>query len=333
MTMHDEYRLSRRGLLRGTTAAAAGALGMSALPAFAKGPMQTDQVPTFYRFKLGTAEATIISDGVLPLGDPHAAFTGASPAEMDKMLTDNFRSTTTEPLQQNTLVLNTGDQLIIFDNGMGISKMFGDATGKLLVTLKQAGIDPKDVDALVMTHSHIDHCGGIMAADGTPNFPNAQLYINEEDYNYWTDEAKVGPKLKAFYEQTKHNLVPNKDRIHWVKDGAEILPGVHAILAPGHTVGHTMYMIQSGNDQLCYIGDLSHDPVLLMQKPLMEFAYDTDSKLSAQTRVKMLTMLAANRTMILAYHYAWPGIGHVAQDGDGFRYFPAAPNTMVVAPM
>ena len=331
MNIRSGNNFSRRGLLRaGSMAAVAGVVGM---PAFAKAPMLDTQVPTFYRFKLGSAEATIVSDGVLPLGDPHAAFLGPTPAELDKMLAANFLPTSSAPLEQNTLVLNTGDRIIIFDNGMGLSRLFGDTTGKLLVTLKQAGIDPKDVDALVMTHAHIDHCGGIAAADGSLNFPNAQLYITESDYNYWTDEQKVGPNLKAFYEQTKHNLVPNKERITWVKDGQEILPGVHAIHAPGHTVGHTMYMINVGNDQLCYIGDLAHHPVLLLEKPLTEFAYDTDPKQSAQTRVKMLNMLAANKTMILAYHFAWPGIGHVAKDGDGFRYFPAGTTQMQVAPL
>lgn len=91
---------------------------------------------------------------------------------------------------------------------------------------------------------------------------------------------------------------------------------------PGHTVGHTIFMISSGGKQMCYIGDLTHHPVLLMKKPLTEFAYDTDPKQAAQTRVKMLTMLAENRIPVLAYHFAWPGVGHVAKDRDGFRYFP-----------
>jgi len=330
MPLLHRPQISRRALLGASSLAALA--GLPAFPALAKGPMHPDQAPTFYRFKIGTAEATIISDGVLPLGDPHVAFLGPTASEIDTMLTANFLPTQSAPLQQNTLVLNTGERIIIFDNGMGISKLFGDTTGKLLITLKQAGIDPKDVDALVMTHAHIDHCGGIAAADGTLNFPNARLYITESDYDYWTDEQKVGPKLKAFYDQTKHNLVPNKERITWVKDGQEILPGIHAIHAPGHTVGHTIYMINIGNDQLCYIGDLTHHPVLLLEKPLTEFAYDTDPKQSAQTRVKMLNMLAANKTMILAYHFPWPGLGHVAKDGEGFRYFPAGMNIMQVAP-
>ena len=94
------------------------------------------------------------------------------------------------------------------------------------------------------------------------------------------------------------------------------------MLAPGHTVGHTIFMIDSGGKQLSYVGDLAHHPVLLLQKPLTEFKYDTDPKQSAQSRVKMLSMLADNKIPLLAYHFAWPGIGHVAKQADGFRFYP-----------
>jgi glyoxylase-like metal-dependent hydrolase (beta-lactamase superfamily II) len=334
--MHMKKRggLSRRSVLSlGTAAGISGIVGLPTPFALAKGPFLNTQVPTFFRFKLGDAEATIISDGVLPLGDPHAAFLGISGPDLDTMLTNNFLPIGAATLEQNTLVLNTGDKIIVFDNGMGISKAFGDTTGKLMVTLKQAGIDPKDVDALVMTHAHIDHCGGIIAPDGRPNFPNAQLYISEADFTYWTDEAKVGPNLKIFYEQAVRNLVPVKDRITFVKDGQEFLPGIHAMFTPGHTVGHTIYMIQSGKEQLCYIGDISHHPVLLIEKPRLEFAYDTDPKQAANTRVRVLDMLATKRTRILGYHFPWPGIGHIGKYGDGFRYFPTPIHTMDVAPI
>src|SRR5271165_5389642 len=123
MTILDSYRMSRRGLLRGGSAAAAAvSLGLTSVPALAKGPMQTDQAPTYYRFKLGNAEATIVSDGRLPLGDPHTVFLGPSANELDAMLTNNFLPTKSTPVEQNTLVLNTGDRIIIFDNGMGISR-------------------------------------------------------------------------------------------------------------------------------------------------------------------------------------------------------------------
>jgi glyoxylase-like metal-dependent hydrolase (beta-lactamase superfamily II) len=316
--MIERSTLSRRLFLGGTSVVA----GAGFNTGFAKAPILNAQAPYFYRFKIGTAEATIISDGVLPLGDPLTSFLGPPKEEISRMLTDNFLPTDNAVLEQNILVLNTGDRVVLFDTGMGISTLFGPTPGKLVSTLKASGIDPADVDAVVMSHAHIDHCGGLMSAGNTRNFPNAQYYITQSDYEYWTDPEKVGPSLKPFLEQAQRNLTPNRDRIIFIKDGQEFLPGITAIAAPGHTVGHTIFMINAGGKSLCYIGDLTHHPVLLMEKPLTEFAYDTDSKLSAQTRVRMLNMLAANKIPVLAYHFAWPGVGHVAKQGDGFRYYP-----------
>jgi glyoxylase-like metal-dependent hydrolase (beta-lactamase superfamily II) len=316
--------LSRRTLLAGGSALGAAALS-DAVPgnlAWAKAPMANTQAPYFYRFKLGNFEGTIASDGILPLGKPDENFVGLSKQEMDKQLTDNFLPLENAVLEQNALVINAGDRLVLFDTGMGSLSIFGPTTGKLLNSLKQAGIDPKDIDAVVMSHAHIDHLGGNVADDGKPNFPNAQFYITQADHDFWTDESKVPKEFKVFWETATKNLKPVRDRIHFFKDGEQILPGVTAIYATGHTVGHTVFMIESAGKQLCYIGDLAHHPVLLLEKPLTEFKYDTDPKQSAQSRVKILTMLAEKRIPLLAYHFAWPGIGHVAKQGDGFRYVP-----------
>ena len=273
----------------------------------------------------------MVSDGPLLLGKPGDAFLGLSKTEIDRQLTDNFLPTDNVVLEQNILVITINGKTALFDTGMGSVTPFGPTTGQLMKTLKAAGIDPAGVDALVLSHAHIDHCGGIMSDAGKRNFPNAQVYIAQADYDYWTNESIVGPKLKTFYDQARKNLTPNRDRIHFFKDHEEFLPGITAIYTPGHTVGHTVFMIASAGKSLCYIGDLTHHPVLLMEKPLTEFAYDTDPKQSAQSRVRMLTMLAANRIPVLAYHFAWPGLGSVVKFGDGFKYLPA-PMVMMTMP-
>ena len=170
--------MSRRQAMLGA-AAVAGAAALSGLPSsrsLARAPFAATQAPYFYRFTHGKMQATVVSDGILPLGDPSGTFLGTSKEEIGKMLTDNFLSTTNVVLEQNILVLNTGDKLVLFDTGMGSSQMFGPTPGKMLANLKAAGIDPKDVDAIVATHAHCDHVWGIMGDDGKPNFPNAQIY-------------------------------------------------------------------------------------------------------------------------------------------------------------
>lgn len=317
-----DTRPTRRHALLGAALGAGSLALLRPLDALAKAPLVGKPAPYFYRFRFGDGEATIVSDGTLPLGDPNTNFTGLSGDEMKRQLTDNFLPTANAVLEQNILILNTGDRMVLFDTGMGDLTTFGPTTGKLLASMRQAGIDPNDIDAVVMSHAHIDHCGGNCGPDGKPHFPNAQFYISQADFDFWTDQTKVAKEFKAFLDTARKNLLPIRDRLVFVKDGQEFLPGIQAIAAPGHSPGHTIFMISSGGKQMCYVGDLTHHPVLLMEKPLTQFAYDSDPAQSAQTRVKMLTMLAANRIPVLAYHFAWPGFGHVARQGEGFRYYP-----------
>ncbi len=325
--MQDLTLTRRNVLLGGAALAGASAVGLTAGRALAKAPMATDQVPYFYRFRHGSMQGTVISDGILPLGDPSGAFLGVSKEEVGQMLTNNFLDPRNVILEQNILVLNTGSHLVLFDTGMGESQMFGPTTGKMMSNLEVAGIDPASIDAVLCTHGHCDHVWGIMRDDGTRNFPNAQIYISQADFDFWTDEAKLSMTdpafMKPFVEGARKNLLPNRDRIVFLKDGEEFLPGIQAMSAPGHTVGHTMFLLTSEGQTMAAIGDTTHHQVLLMERPLMEFAYDTDPTQSAQTRYRVLDMIASERMPLIAYHFPWPGIGNIAKRGEGFEYFPA----------
>ena len=318
----NQPKLSRRALLGGAAAVGAAGLLTGALPhaALAKAPMANTQAPYWYRFKLGGLEVTIVSDGTLPLGEPSGSFLGVTKDQVGKMLTDNFLPTDNVVLEQNIPIVNTGDKLVMFDSGMGVSRMFGPTTGRLLKSLGEAGIDPANIDVFVASHAHIDHVGGLVGDGGKKLFPNATIYLSQLDFDFWTDESNQKAN-KDFVAHARLNLMPYRDQIKFFKDGEEFLPGIQAMHAPGHTVGHTVFMLTSQGKSMGYIGDLTHHQVILMERPLTQFAYDTDPAQSAQTRVKYLDMFATQKVPVLAYHFPWPGIGHVAKAGDGFRFF------------
>ncbi len=323
---------SRRAALLGGAALGLGASAGFSTSAAAKMPFAATQVPYFYRFPVGKFQATIVSDGPLPLGDPSATFKGVSKEDIAKSLADNFLPPDNAVLEQNALVINTGSRLVLFDSGMGISKAFGPTTGRLVKSLLQSGIDPARIDDVICTHAHIDHIGGLVGPGGKRLFPNATIHLTKADYDFWTDEAKLTGDLKAFVVHARTNLLPYKGRIKWVEDGKDVIPGVQAMAAPGHTVGHTIYIIKSEASSLVFIGDTTHHQILLTEKPKTEFAYDTDAKQAVQTRLKVFDMLAKDKLAFVAYHFPWPGVGHLAKQGaDSYRFY-AEPMTIVPIP-
>jgi len=312
--------VSRRSLLAlGAGLTASTMLGGSAV---ARAPKLGTQSPYFHRFIIGAAEVTVVSDGPLPLGPPKGTFIGASDDEIRKMLTDNFLSPDNIVLEQNSPIVNMGDKLVLFDTGMGTANAFGPTTGRQQKSMMEAGIKPEDIDAVVFTHAHIDHIGGVVDGKDKVLFPNAQFYIAQSDFDFWTDEGKLGGPLKDFVLHARKNLMPVKDRLVFIKDGQEFLPGVQAIAAPGHTVGHHIFMISSEGKSFAFLGDLTHHQILLMERPRMQFSYDTDPAQAADSRVRLLDMVAANKVPVLSYHYPWPGYGHVVKTGEGFHYLP-----------
>lgn len=327
MAHHRLPSLDRRSFVIGTACAGLTA----ALPARAAAPFASTQAPAWHRFRLGDFEGTVISDGPLALGPPAGAFKGAPEGELKRLLTDNFLPTDNVVLEQNALVLNTGRQLLLFDTGMGASQIFGPTTGRLLANLKAAGFEPDQIDGVVLTHAHSDHCWGILGEDGKPTFPNAQVYLSQADFEFWTAEWTPSQPdwMKEFLAGTRRALLPVRDRIVFVADGKEAVPGVTAMAAPGHTVGHTAYVISSGSRSLLFSGDLAHHQVILLQRPKLEFSFDTDPKQAVASRIRSFDMTAANRMQVLSYHFPFPGLGHVTKVNEGYAWHPSPLQTLL----
>jgi glyoxylase-like metal-dependent hydrolase (beta-lactamase superfamily II) len=285
-------------------------------------PTSNEQVPAAYRFKLGGFECTVISDGPLRLGAFTAAlFRGITQERIDEIVAANFLDKSDFTVDQNALVVNTGGKLVLIDTGMGFRKIYGPRTGHLLANFRAAGIDPASIDTVVLSHAHPDHVWGLVSEDGKANFPNAPIYITQADLEYWTDEAKLSdPELGHYIGPIRDALLPWRDRMVFLKDGQDIVPGVQALATPGHTVGHTSFVISSGTDSIVYTGDLGHQPALQMENPRAEFTRDTDPKLGVTSRLRVFDMVASGKIPIIAYHFPWPGIGHVAKSGDRYRY-------------
>jgi glyoxylase-like metal-dependent hydrolase (beta-lactamase superfamily II) len=277
-----------------------------------------------YALPFGDTEIVVVSDGPLDLGTPEDSFRGVSKEEIDGQLLRNFLPTDRVVIEQNIPLLTLGGKRILFETGVGSPKRFGPHSGHLQTSLKEAAIDPGSIDAIVCSHPHPDHIGGICTDGGMPLFPNAQIYLSENDFIFWTDEKLLGTRRDLPAQIARKNLLPVRERIVFFNDEQEFLPGVQAMFTPGHTKEHACFIVTSGSQSMCLIGDLSHHPVLLLERPRSQFIYDLDPLQAAETRVKVLGMLSRERMILYGGHFPWPGIGYVAQEKDGFRYFPEA---------
>jgi glyoxylase-like metal-dependent hydrolase (beta-lactamase superfamily II) len=320
-TFMTKISLSRRSLIAAAAAVSAG--GVLPRFSFAQSAPSTGRAPFFYSFKLGDLEGTVVSDGpVGPVGKASAIYAQAPKDDLQQVLANAFADDQLM-FEQNILVLKAGDRLVLFDTGVGTSHFFGPNSGQLLQNLKAAGIDPNAINTVVLTHAHPDHCWQLVGEASAPNFPNAQIFMTEADFAFWTDEGKLSnDAIKGFIEGTRKVLLPLKEQITFVQDGKEVIPGIQAMATPGHTVGHTSYVLTAGNQSMLLIGDVVHHSIISTERPKFAFGFDTDANLGIETRLRTLDMLASTRMPVLSFHFPWPGLGHIGRAGDAYRFYP-----------
>jgi glyoxylase-like metal-dependent hydrolase (beta-lactamase superfamily II) len=311
--------LDRRNFLQISAAALGGAALAS--PAWAKAPLLGKQAPAYYRFKVGEFEVTALSDGALEI-DP-ALYAKADKAEAQALLEAARRTPPKVPTSVNAYAVNTGNALVLIDTGT--ANAFGPGLGKLPVNLAAAGIDPATVDVVFLTHLHPDHANGLIDAQGKAVFPNAEIVVTEKEYAFWHDDAMMGQapaEFKPFFEGARKAVKPYAARTRKIVEG-EIVAGLTAIPAPGHTPGHAIVRVASGNGGLLIWGDIVHTAALQFRHPEWAIQFDTDQDQAIATRKKLFDQAAADKLMVAGAHLDFPGIGFVSGVNAKYEYYPA----------
>ena len=307
-------------------------LAMPAGVAQAAAPQVQTQAPGYYRMMLGKFEVTALSDGThaFPVDTVMRNITAA---EIGRDLAE---AQLTKPVQGsiNAFLINTGKKLVLIDAGAGV--LYGNCCGRLLDNLRAAGYQPEQVDEVLLTHLHKDHAGGIVA-NGKPAFPNAVVRVSQAEADYWLSPASkaAGPDfLSTFFDAAVGVTAPyiSGGRFRPYASFGELTPGITAMPAPGHTPGHAMYLVSDGAQQLLVWGDIVHVAALQMPQPTATVQYDSNQEDARATRTALLKKLAGNHLLVGAAHIAFPGLGHVRQQGDGYAWLPVNYDGLPPAP-
>ena len=313
--------LDRRTLLR-SGSAAVGATALAA-PALARAPRPGKQAqPGFYRFKLGAIEITSVSDGTLAFPAETLWLDRAEDAR--SLLTSTFQPSSPVGLQINTILVNTGDKLVLIDAGCGVDK-FQKTTGGLIANLVAAGYAPGDIDTILFTHFHFDHLWGISDRENASLlFPSAEFVATETEFAFW-NAPDLADRLPPEQQPrvTQANLKLAHPRLHLIKAEAEVAPGVTTFGTPGHTPGHIAVNISSGSEELLLTGDVVVNSAVSFLHPEWTFGFDIDVPLATKTRMAFLDRAAADKTLVGSYHLPFPGFGHVVREGSAYRWLPA----------
>jgi glyoxylase-like metal-dependent hydrolase (beta-lactamase superfamily II) len=285
-----------------------------------------------FPFQVGTFKCTIISDGTFtypyPAQNTFINFFVNAPQEPLKQVLERH-SLDPERWEQYIspypcLVINTGQHLVLVDTGAG---SFAPTTGQLMPNLQTEEMTPTSIDRVILTHGHPDHIGGTIDTEGNPAFPNARYILWKDEWEFWTsepnlDDLKISDHGKELLVQVAQDkLLPLRDQIDLISHNTEIVPGIRAISAPGHTPGHMVVNVQSGRDQLLYISDTVLHPIHL-EEPDWYSAVAIYPRHVVETRHRILEMASKENVLTLASHFSFPGLGHVIKNEEGWHWQP-----------
>ncbi|CAI8732732.1 MBL fold metallo-hydrolase [Kosakonia quasisacchari] len=292
--------------------------------AIAATPLSTHQpqAPGFYRMAMGDWQITAVSDGTVAVPFDKL-LTHITPEQLQERMAQASLPVNAET-SINAFVINTGKQLILVDAGAG--SLFGNAGGHLPENLRAAGIDPATIDTVLLTHIHADHSGGVQR-DGKPVFTNATVRVDQRDVEFWLNPAhakEVEEGQRHTFAESERSLRPVMDagKLSPFRAPTQIIPGIEAIAAPGHTPGSVIYRVTHGGKTLMLWGDIIHAHPVQLPQPEVAIHFDVNQQQAVKTRENVLAQVAREGDWVAAAHIAFPGIGKVMKADNGYRWVP-----------
>lgn len=264
--------------------------------------------------QVGDLTITAVSDGYL-----HASFdflANIDPADASRMQ-ENAGIKDHTAIHINCYLVRGGGRTVLIDAGAGGFKQWG---GRLKTNLPLAGIQPSDIDAILLTHAHPDHVGGLMDASGEAAFPNAELVAHHREVTFWQDDGNLSrapERARGNFLLARQAFNRYRDRLRTF-DAGEVLPGMTAVPLPGHTDGHTGYRLESGGQNLLVWGDSVHFPQIQIPRPDVTIAFDQDSHLAAATRTRLLDLVSSERLLIAGMHLGELGFARIKRTGGNY---------------
>jgi glyoxylase-like metal-dependent hydrolase (beta-lactamase superfamily II) len=292
--------------------------------------MQGEMQPTVYRFRFGGFEIANVMDSKVVRDGLYPAFCGnqAAEAAQDVARRNNIEIDRFEHPFIPTLV-NTGRQLVLFDTGNGALRREHERfrgrvpDGDLVARLGQAGYKAEDIDVVVITHGHPDHIGGLTEG-GAPAFPSARYVFGATEFDYWRRGDNVREPRKFNRELFMQICAPLADRASFIKPGDDVVPGIRAVDAAGHSIGMIAYHIESEGKRLLVWADTCIHYVMSIQRPEWPIDVDDDKDKAVATRKRILDMVASDRLFVAGFHMPFPGLGHVERSAGGYRWVPVS---------